>query len=142
MDNLYDTDVIAWSRQQAALLRCGRFAEIDLVNIIDEIESVGRAEERDFTERLSELLLELMKWHYQPGFRCIGWNTVISLKRKQVHLCLEETPSLRASLSDSHCLQSAWDDAYVFVINELGVDAPDQPIWTAQQILNPNFLPD
>jgi hypothetical protein len=106
------------------------------------MDEEGELHGQSLRYRCNRLVATAGSFDYQPGFRCIGWNTVISLKRKQVHLCLEETPSLRAVLSDSHCLQSAWDDAYVSVINELGVDAPDQPIWTAQQILNPNFLPD
>ena len=30
---LYDTDVIAWANRQAALLRAGRFAELDIDHI-------------------------------------------------------------------------------------------------------------
>ena len=58
MSNLYDTDVLEWSEQQARLLRRhaageggnarespGDFAEApDWANIIEEIESVGRSE--------------------------------------------------------------------------------------------------
>ena len=51
MSELYDTDVLLWSEQQAALLR--RVAkdarvddEIDWENVIDEVESVGRGQLR------------------------------------------------------------------------------------------------
>ena len=37
----YDQDVVAWAREQAALLRAGRFGEIDVEHIADEIEDVA-----------------------------------------------------------------------------------------------------
>ena len=39
-DNLYEQDLYAWSRAQADLLRAGRFAELDLEHLIEEIEDV------------------------------------------------------------------------------------------------------
>ncbi|WP_387489206.1 DUF29 family protein [Photorhabdus sp. RM96S] len=32
----YETDVVAWANEQAALLRAGKFSEIDVVNIADK----------------------------------------------------------------------------------------------------------
>ncbi|SIT51071.1 hypothetical protein BN2476_990049 [Paraburkholderia piptadeniae] len=51
----YDQDVIAWAREQAALLRTGRFEEIDVGHIADEIEDVARAEVRDMARRMRAL---------------------------------------------------------------------------------------
>ena len=42
-DDLYEQDLYAWSRAQADLLRAGRFAELDLEHLIEEIEDVGGA---------------------------------------------------------------------------------------------------
>jgi len=42
MGNLYEDDVIAWAEQQAALLRAGRWALLDIDNIAEEIEDVRR----------------------------------------------------------------------------------------------------
>ena len=39
----YESDVVAWAKEQAALLRAGKFAYLDIEHIADEIESVGRA---------------------------------------------------------------------------------------------------
>jgi len=43
MGTLYD-DVIAWANQQAALLRAGRWDLLDIDNIAEEIEDVGKGE--------------------------------------------------------------------------------------------------
>jgi hypothetical protein len=48
MSDLYDTDILQWSEQQAALLRrvAGgeRVNDVDWPNVIEEVESVGRSE--------------------------------------------------------------------------------------------------
>jgi hypothetical protein len=49
MSDLYETDALAWSENQAALLRHLATGErvnkqIDWANVVDEIESVGRSE--------------------------------------------------------------------------------------------------
>lgn len=42
MGTPYETDVIAWAKEQAALLWYGRFSEIDIARIAEEIEDVGK----------------------------------------------------------------------------------------------------
>jgi hypothetical protein len=85
--DLYDSDILAWSEQQAAALR--RLAsrrdlpnDLDLDNVVEEIESVGRTELRA-TESLIELILAhvakavsdpqadaILHWRTE----CIGWR--------------------------------------------------------------------
>ncbi len=36
----YETDVIAWANEQAAHIRAGRFDQLDLQHIADDIEDV------------------------------------------------------------------------------------------------------
>jgi hypothetical protein len=38
----YEADVVAWANEQAALLRSGKFSEIDFEKIAEEIEDVGK----------------------------------------------------------------------------------------------------
>jgi hypothetical protein len=42
-DDLYDTDIVLWSEQQAAALRRRAANEIDWENVAEEIEAVVRA---------------------------------------------------------------------------------------------------
>ena len=66
---LYDTDFYAWTNEQAALLRAGRWSEADVENIAEEIESMGRSERRELVSRLTVLLMHLLKWRFQPTLR-------------------------------------------------------------------------
>ncbi|HRX69732.1 MAG: DUF29 family protein [Gammaproteobacteria bacterium] len=67
MTSLYETDFYAWTHQQAGLLRAGQWAEADLVHIAEEIDSMGRSEQRELLNRLVVLLLHLLKWRFQPA---------------------------------------------------------------------------
>ena len=60
--SLYDRDFYAWANEQAALIRAGRLEEVDLENVAEEIESMGRSERRELINRLAVLLLHVLKW--------------------------------------------------------------------------------
>jgi hypothetical protein len=62
-------DFYLWTQQQAALLRTGKWQELDYENPPEEIENVGRSEKRELGNRLEVLLTHLLKWQYQPEGR-------------------------------------------------------------------------
>src|ERR1700722_14285095 len=77
----YDKDVILWSEKQARLLRAGRFAELDIEHLADEIEDVGKSEKREFASRMAVLLAHLLKWSRQPKMRTNSWGSLIIVHR-------------------------------------------------------------
>lgn len=82
-NTLYDQDFYAWANQQAALLRAGRLSEADIENIAEEIESMGRGEKRELVNRLTVLLLHLLKWQFQPSHRGNSWRlSIVQTKRE------------------------------------------------------------
>lgn len=60
----YHTDYYGWTLEQAELLRTGHLQDIDLENLIEEIESMGRSEKRALESRILVLLTHLLKWQY------------------------------------------------------------------------------
>jgi hypothetical protein len=144
MGKLYAIDIVAWSEQQAALLRSGRLAEIDVLNIAEEIEDVGKSEKRELRSRFSVLLAHLLKWQAQPQRRIShSWQATIRYQREAIELLFDETPSLRRMLEDEPWLALVWKDALVIATKETRLrDFPKSPVWNTQQILDPDFLPD
>jgi hypothetical protein len=57
MSTRYETDVVAWANEQASLLRAGRFELLDRDHIAEEIEDVGKSEQRELASRMSVLWL-------------------------------------------------------------------------------------
>ena len=80
----YDEDVLLWSRQQARLLREGRFSELDVEHLADEIEDVGKSEKRELASRCAVLMAHLLKWRFQPSIRSSSWRATIRDQRKRI----------------------------------------------------------
>ena len=89
MSDLYDTDIVAWSEQQADLLRRVAAGErindqVDWPNIIEEVESVGRSETRACTSALVQMLLHELKLVAWPNSTAVpGWRDEVSMRRME-----------------------------------------------------------
>lgn len=70
---LYEADFYAWTQEQARLLRNQQWSQIDLPNLVEEIESLGKQQRQELRNRLSVLLGHLLKWEYQPQRRSRSW---------------------------------------------------------------------
>jgi Domain of unknown function DUF29 len=64
--SLYEEDYLAWTEQQVALLRARRTEDLDLGNLIEELEDMGRGEWRELENRLETLLAHMLKRDHQP----------------------------------------------------------------------------
>jgi len=142
---LYDRDIVAWAREQARQLRAGRFDLLDLEHLAEEIEDVGRSEQRELASRMTVLLAHLLKWRYQPDRRGVSWQVTLSGQRERLLRRLEKTPSLKAVLSDPDWWADAWLDARIEAAKETGVEIQRFPAacpWTVEQVLGEGWLPE
>lgn len=139
----YEQDVIAWADQQAELLRAGRFDLLDIEHLAEEIEDVGKSEQRELASRMAVLLAHLLRWQYQPSRRGASREATIRVQRKALAAHLASVPSLKAMLRDSSWWTRIWADALAKAIDETGLAAfPDACPWTLEAILDPTWLPD
>jgi hypothetical protein len=138
----YEDDVVAWANQQARFLREGRLDLLDIEHLAEEIEDVGKSEQRDLANRMTLLLAHLLKWQLQPGRSGASWQITIRNQRRGIARRLAETPSLRPKLEDPEWWAAVWDDATAKAAEETGLsDFPDTCPWTASQILDAAWLP-
>jgi hypothetical protein len=143
MGTSYEKDVVAWANEQAALLRAGKLSAIDIEHIAEEIEDVGRSEKRELASRMAVLLVHLLKWQFQPRRRGSSWQRTIKEQRNAIGLHLEETPSLKVSLSNPKWLAATWADTVTKAINETGLDQfPEVCPWDMEQVLSQDFYPE
>lgn len=101
--SLYESDFYQWIQQTAGALKAKAFDQVDWDNVIEEIESMGRSERRELKSRLIVLLEHLLKLRYWASERDQnerGWRNTIIEQRRQLHLVLDDSPSLRAVLTD------------------------------------------
>ena len=76
-DGLYELDALAWTEQQADLLRRLAAGErvndaVDWPNVIEEIEALGRSELHGCTSLLRHAMAHLLKLHAWPESRAAG----------------------------------------------------------------------
>ena len=138
----YDEDFFAWTQEQARLLRDGEFSQLDVENVAEELESMGRSDKRELRSRLIQLLMHLLKWQYQPGFRSHSWTSTIAEQRDQVKESLDESPSLRPTVMVD--LSRAYKVARIKAAGETGFSEktfPELCPYTPEQILSEDFLP-
>jgi hypothetical protein len=143
MSTPYETDIIAWADEQAAMLRAGQLSAIDVTHIAEEIEDVGRSERRELASRMAVLLAHLLKWQFQPGRRGSSWLRTIKEQRRAIAAHLRETPSLKTALADHNWTEGVWADATTKAIDETGLDLfPEDCPWTVDEILSLHFYPE
>ncbi len=141
----YDKDVILWSQEQARLLRAGRFSELDIEHLADEIEDVGKSEKRELANRMAVLSAHLLEWSRQPENRTNSWRTTISHQRKRIALAIKETPSLKTVMRDRDWQDGVWLDAVAQASKETGLaedTLPEACPWTMDQAANAEFWPE
>jgi Domain of unknown function DUF29 len=139
----YDKDFYSWTQEQAELLRKGQFNSLDIPNLIEEIETMGRSEKRELESRLTVLLLHLLKWKYQPARRGRSWNLTIKGQRIEYSNVLTDNPGLKPQLNT--ILGNAYKLARVKAATETQLDIdtfPTECPWMIEDITNDNFYPD
>jgi hypothetical protein len=142
-DNLYDQDFYAWTQQQGALLRSGKVQDLDLANLAEEIESLGRSERKELRSFLEGLVLHLLQWRYQPTYQGRSWRDSIDENRACIPEVLQETPSLRPQLPV--LLQECYPRARRKAARQTRLPSetfPQACPWTLEQILDADFWPE
>lgn len=150
MSDLYDRDFYEWTQEQAAALR--RFAaerantELDLENLAEEIEDMGKRDLRGLQSELETILEHLLKLQLSPASPPRGgWEETIARCRRETELILQDSPSLRRRLGG--CLSAAYRAAFKAAALGLrrdgvpGTELPEASPFTLEQALDPDWWP-
>jgi hypothetical protein len=145
MNTNYEADVVAWAKEQSALIRAGCLNQLDLAHIAEEIEDVGKSEQRELASRMAVLLMHLLKWKYQPSKRSKSWQFTIATQRKEVAYALKEAPSLRTKFNDISWVDLVWAKAKGKAEAETGLELATFPNicpWDMAEVLIEEWLPE
>ena len=139
----YEQDFVGWLNTQAELLKTGKVNELDIKNLVEEIEAMGRSEKRELENRMIILVMHLLKWTFQPNYQSRSWANTINEQRRRIGRVIKDSPSLKNSLNDTEWFNDIWQSALYQAVSETGLGIkifPEQPIWTTQQILVDDFF--
>jgi len=140
----YETDVVAWANEQAELIRTRQFDKLDLSHIAEEIEDVGKSEQRELASRMAVLLAHILKWKSQPEKRSVSWTLTIKEQRRLLVKRVKKTPSLGPMLIDPDWIDEIWVDARSDAQKETGIDFDQFPAacpWDLGLALQDDWLP-
>lgn len=140
--DLYESDFYAWTQEQATLLRNQQWSRVDLPNLIEEVESLGKQQRQELRNRLSVLVGHLLKWHFQPQYRSRSWLATLRIQRLDITELLEENPSLRPYLKEA--LSKAYLKGIEIAVRETNLPNcafPTECPYNLVEILDSHFYP-
>src|SRR5450631_2923284 len=91
----YDDDFALWAEEQAAALREGRFSELDMPHLLEEIDDLSNRKRDALLSRMTTLAFHLLKLHYQPEQASGSWLGTIISRATRIRRLIEASPSLR-----------------------------------------------
>lgn len=92
---LYDQDFAGWAMRQASLIRAGHLHQLDIDNLAEEMESLGREQFDKVRSHFRVILLHLLKWDHQPDRRTRSWTLSIRESRDRIEDTIDASPALR-----------------------------------------------
>jgi hypothetical protein len=100
--SLYETDFLLWTEETVAKLKAKDFDHVDLENLIEEIESLGKSDKKEIKSRLTTLIAHLLKRIYvNMPQEFNGWERTIRNQRTELELALMDSPSLKTIWNDA-----------------------------------------
>ena len=139
----YEDDFYTWTQEQGARLRAGDLAALDLENLAEEIESLGRTEFNSLASAWRVILLHMLKWDHQPERRTRGWALSIAEQRSQAGYVLKDNPGLKSRLEEA--LERAYHGARLAAAKETGLPLrhfPESCPYTRDEMLTRPFPAD
>ncbi|MDD1422850.1 DUF29 domain-containing protein, partial [Dolichospermum sp. ST_sed1] len=138
---LYETDDYLWLLATIDLLKQGRFDEVDLENLIEELEDLGSEKKNAVVSLLEQVirhLLLLQYWQEEYERNGYHWQGEIVNFRNQLKRRL--TGNLRNYLTQE--MLEIYADAleYVKVKTKFQVDFPEKCPYSLEQLLDKDYL--
>lgn len=143
---LYDQDYYLWLKTTINQLRTGQFSAVDLDNLLEELETMGRREKRAIESLLIKLLEHLLKlkcWDNERERNQGHWKGEIRTFRREIKKGLKDSPSLKPYILEifDECYQDARTEASDR--SQLSIDIFSViPIGSLEQILDENWFPE
>jgi predicted DNA-binding ribbon-helix-helix protein len=140
---LYEQDYYLWLETIIKRLRDRHLQSVDIDNLIEELETLGRSEKKALRSHLRLIVMHLLKWRYQPDKHSKSWRITIKNNRLDVEEALQDSPSLKPQLAE--LLAECYPRAVIEASDETGLPAatfPSSCPFTLEQILDREFLPN
>lgn len=133
----------AWAFEQAQLLRLGRFSELDLPNVIEEIESLGREVRLQLSFYYRDLMAYLLEWQSSPENQTAELRKAILECRFGIETEEKDAKSLRDAAKQT--MRECYAEAVALAMMATGLPRECFPIecpFTVDFLRNMDAMPD
>jgi hypothetical protein len=143
LKNLYEIDDDRWLEETIKLLKKQQLELLDLENLIEELEDLGKEKKNAVASLLEQIirhLLLLQYWTIELENNAVHWQGEIYTFRTQLRRRI--TPNLRNYLTSD--LNSIYKDAlgFVKIKTQNSVSFPPECPYSIDQLLDIDWLPD
>ena len=127
----------------AEALRSRDWSGLDVENLVEEVESLGRQQWQELRNRLGVLLGHLLKWQFQPAARSKSWKLTLREQRAQIRFLLKDSPSLKPYLDEA--IEEGYILGQLLVAKETPLEIEDLPEvcpYSVADTIDDAFLPE
>jgi hypothetical protein len=136
----YSDDFYTWTQEQGARLRAGDLDGLDLDNLAEEIESLGKSQFASLVSALRIVLMHMLKFDHQRERATRSWALSIAEHRRRVSFELRDSPGLKSRLGEA--IERAYDLGRIEASRETGLPLkqfPEACPYSLDQIMNRPF---
>ncbi|HBC42704.1 MAG TPA: DUF29 domain-containing protein [Pseudanabaena sp.] len=140
---LHETDFYGWTMQQSKLLALGKLDGLDIANLVEKIESLGKQKQQELSNQLGVLIGHFLKWQYQPQKRSPNWQVTIQLQRTEIQDVLADSLGLKSYLDKA--LPRGFRFGLALVLSEPPIKKnllPNECSYGFEQLLDLSFPDD
>ncbi|CAD5947059.1 DUF29 domain-containing protein [Planktothrix agardhii] len=142
LKTLYETDDAEWLQETVKLIKNHQFEQLDIENLIEELEDLGREKKNAVVSLLEQIirhLLLLQYWTGEADYNRVHWEEKIYSFRVQLRRKI--TTNLRNYLDSE--FESIYQDAlgFVKIKTQNSVNFPPECPYTLEQLLDINWFP-
>ena len=120
---LYSSDFYGWTQAQAKFLKTRQWDELDIANLVEEVEALGRQERQELQRVCSN-----------------SWRATIREQRRRIMQLLKDSPSLKPFLEE--VISRGYDDGLDLAVRETNLpydEFPNHCPFTAEDIFDSNL---
>ncbi|BBD55572.1 DUF29 domain-containing protein [Planktothrix agardhii] len=142
LKTLYETDDAEWLQETVKLIKNHQFEQLDIENLIEELEDLGKEKKNAVVSLLEQIirhLLLLQYWTGEADYNRVHWEEKIYSFRVQLRRKI--TTNLRNYLDSE--FDSIYQDAlgFVKIKTQNSVNFPPECPYTLEQLLDINWFP-
>lgn len=142
LKTLYETDDAEWLQETVKLIKNHQFEQLDIENLIEELEDLGKEKKNAVVSLLEQIirdLLLLQYWTREVEYNKVHWEEEIYNFRVQLRRKI--TTNLRNYLDSE--FESIYQDAlgFVKIKTQNSVNFPPECPYTLGQLLDIDWFP-